>query len=802
VSADNDTGTNGVSMTGTSMASPHVAGALALLRAAHPTWTPLELKSVLMNTAGRDIKTAAAVVQSPQRVGAGLLDVQAALGDDVLAYADVADGSVGVSFGPLEITGTQTFDRTIKVVNKGAAAQTYTLGYTGRSTIPGVTFTFPDGPTVAVDPGASSTFHVRLTADASAMTHTHDPTLSEAGNRAWLSEASGIVTLTPAAGPALRLPVYASARPVTTVQAVERHLKPSGPTDTGLLLHLAGSTVTGGATATDYDPVVTPLELTHSSPRLVPPLDPLAGGGDLRYVGVASNFATGGTAAATTVEFGVASWDRFSVADFQSTEYDIYIDNNENGTDDFVIENFRFPVASDTFLTAIFPVAGGNGTGFATIDGTARISRRGGFNNDVLTMHLSGSTMGLGPANPDFKYHVQTFTRRGGIVDTTPVMSYDVTQPGLAFSGAMFAPDDPATTVGVSYNGARMAADGGTGVLLLHLLGSAATRADVIPVAEESAPTAAAGGPYTVAEGAPLTVDGTGSSDPNGDPLVYAWDLNNDGTTDDITSNPTFTAAQLNTLGLGNGPKTVTDAKLKVSDGINPPVETSFTITVNNVAPTLSITAPAGGVTAGTPAQFTFSSVDPSPGDTAFTYKIDWDGDGTVDETLNGPANHEVAHTVQQAGAVTIKARSNDGTDDSAEASLPITVNPVVTPTPTATATDTPTATATVSPTVTACAGCGGTPTPTATVRPTPTATGTPTPTCTIPNLKGKSIGKAKKAIRKAGCKVGKITKPKHSRHKKLVVKRQTPGKGAVVAGGTPVDLKLKVKEKANRGKR
>jgi hypothetical protein len=60
---------------GTSMATPHVSGAAALLLQRHPEWTPADVKAALTVTA-RPLTTGSGV--APTRAGAGLVDVAAA----------------------------------------------------------------------------------------------------------------------------------------------------------------------------------------------------------------------------------------------------------------------------------------------------------------------------------------------------------------------------------------------------------------------------------------------------------------------------------------------------------------------------------------------------------------------------------------------------------------------------------------------------------------------------------------------------------------------------------------------------
>ena len=102
--------------------------------------------------------------------------------------------------------------------------------------------------------------------------------------------------------------------------------------------------------------------------------------------------------------------------------------------------------------------------------------------------------------------------------------------------------------------------------------------------AGDRAPTASAGGSYTINEGSPLTLKAV-AADPNGFPLTYSWDVNGDGTFGDaVGANPTLSAARLQALGVyGNGTFNV---RVMVSDGHGHTVTSApVTLTVNYAAP-------------------------------------------------------------------------------------------------------------------------------------------------------------------------------------------------------------------------
>jgi len=182
---------------GTSMASPHVAGAFALLKQAHPDWTPAIAKSALMTTARQDLlKTWGDMPADPFDMGAGHImpngafDPGLAYDAGLFEYAAFTCGaglgiftpgscdflaSIGVpldasdlnlpSIGIAELAGQQTVTRTVTNVANNNGFKSFTVSVDQPAGIDVVVT-----PTrIKLKPGQSATYEVTFTATSGAV---------------------------------------------------------------------------------------------------------------------------------------------------------------------------------------------------------------------------------------------------------------------------------------------------------------------------------------------------------------------------------------------------------------------------------------------------------------------------------------------------------------------------------------------------------------------------------------------------------------------------------------------------------
>ena len=154
-------GSNFAVFDGTSMAAPHVSGSAALLIQQHPSWTPQQVKSALMTTAGPAwADTARAQEASVLLEGGGLVNVLAA--NDPKLFANPSS----LSFGFLDASaGPASKSLLVSLSDAGGGAGSWTVSVEAQAASTGAGVV-PGASVVTVAPGGSVDLPITVGASA------------------------------------------------------------------------------------------------------------------------------------------------------------------------------------------------------------------------------------------------------------------------------------------------------------------------------------------------------------------------------------------------------------------------------------------------------------------------------------------------------------------------------------------------------------------------------------------------------------------------------------------------------------
>ena len=138
-----------ITISGTSMATPHVAGLAAILQQRHPAWTGEQLKSAIANS------TVPVAGATGFDAGTGRVDVLTTINQDVLAPASLSLGSYAWPYADLAATSTTlTYDNTADtdvVLSLALTAEDGSPEPTGSMSLPTDQVTVPAHGTASVD---------------------------------------------------------------------------------------------------------------------------------------------------------------------------------------------------------------------------------------------------------------------------------------------------------------------------------------------------------------------------------------------------------------------------------------------------------------------------------------------------------------------------------------------------------------------------------------------------------------------------------------------------------------------------
>lgn len=158
---------------GTSMSSPHVAGAAILLRAAKPDWTPGQIKSALMTSAVEDVvKEDLTTPADPFDMGAGRIDIGAAA-EVSLTMDETARNFLRMSADPVSAVHLNIPSINAPVMPGRLVTTRTVTNPTDRRVVVHADALSPDDSAITVSPkrftlrpGQSKTLKITITSDA------------------------------------------------------------------------------------------------------------------------------------------------------------------------------------------------------------------------------------------------------------------------------------------------------------------------------------------------------------------------------------------------------------------------------------------------------------------------------------------------------------------------------------------------------------------------------------------------------------------------------------------------------------
>ena len=639
-------------ISGTSMATPHVAGLIALLYQARPDLTPAEVERLLQNTAR---KVGGEYEDDPQNpggtinvgYGAGLVDLKAAL------------DALGVAHGTLPVLGAEytIFDGDTDTLVPSSAGDAVKLTMQEVSGIPsGIQYRLTlagtalgtGGYTYTVEGnynGEHYTTQVALTSTgASALAKSSANTAPASGITLTGSTLSFFVPYSALGRPPVATPVHSLRVVVTDSNGLDIDYAPSPatvPAAVAALMPAYGraftvqTAATGGTTGGS-------TETPCVAPGLTVATDPAGDNTDAGVPGhdvLAVNIAEPYSATAAEKLVFTLKVDAFTVLP-PNTLYFIYF-NLGDGLQHYVSMDASNPAAPSYIYGHIEPPAVSGGVGSNVDDGSLDADSGYDGTKGTITFVLTKSKVAQLATTKTLTTITGEARLLVGVLGTGLITRLDASAAGSY------------TQVGHAY-----------------------CAPDAAPVAKLVATPVSGTVPFDV------EFDGSGSTDPDAGDSITAYTFDYGDGTAAVTQAASKATHRYTSAGRYTAKLTVTDSHGKASSAAATAVITANAPTAGNTAPTARLVAtPASGTAPLTVTLDASGSTDPDAGDSIASYTFDFgDGSATVTQTGSSVRHDYAAGSYTATVTVTDTHGATAGTSVTVAAGAPAQVT--LTPSP------------------------------------------------------------------------------------------------------------------------